>query len=759
HRDTWGRDTSWKWFTNADLEDLEDAPDDELSEAEEQATLHATTAATIEELKEEIKTLHNLETLARAVLRSGDDRKWKELSRLIQDNEYMFDRNGARRKLVIFTEHKDTLTYLKEQITRLFGSSASIVTISGGMGREHRKVAEAQFKQDQSVEILIATDAAGEGINLQRAHLMINYDLPWNPNRLEQRFGRIHRIGQTEICHLWNLVAHETREGQVFQRLLSKLEVENEALSGRVFDVLGTVFEGTSLRDLLIEAIRSDSTNTDANTVRTIETTMDHERLKELLETRALALETLDSTKVQRIRERMERARLERLQPFYIESFFQEAFMHLGGTMRLREQARWQIRHIPVELRRRDRVIGIGTPLLSSYERITFHHDHIEGSHGRVADFVSPGHPLLDTVVDQILERYRELLRRGTILVDRREETTTTTRALVVLEHSIREGFSTEKTPQRVASRQLVTVWIDPDGTVEPAGTVPWLDLDVPAEDEKDVVRTIIDDSWSSTNIESDAISYVAQRVAPEHFLDLETRRVEQVEKTRREVMSRLSKEIAFWDHRAEDLRLAEQAGKVHRNLNSENARRRSEELHARLAERLRDLDNQKVLSSQAPVLRSVSIVVPTALLQMNNNQESETGTPPPLSVDPVARKRIEEVAMEAVAATERDHGFEPHDVSRENRGYDIESRTPDGALRFIEVKGRAAGATEITVTHNEMKYGFNKPDNYYLAIVLVGEDDTVDGPHYVRNPFDRAPMLVETENRIAIEKIINRES
>ncbi|MFW5642493.1 MAG: helicase-related protein [Alkalispirochaeta sp.] len=254
------REHTWQWFTEDDLEDLEDAPDDEVIDAEEQAMLRATTAATIDELREEIKALRRLEAPALGVLRSKEDRKWKELSRLIQDNEYMFDRSGARRKLVIFTEHKDTLVYLTDRLGRLLGSSEPVVTIVGGMTREARRFAEARFKQDQDVQILIATDAAGEGINLQRAHLMINYDLAWNPNRLEQRFGRIHRIGQTEVCHLWNLVARETREGEVFQRLLSKLEVESEALSGRVFDILGTVFEGTALRNLLIEAIRSDGT-------------------------------------------------------------------------------------------------------------------------------------------------------------------------------------------------------------------------------------------------------------------------------------------------------------------------------------------------------------------------------------------------------------------------------------------------------------------------------------------------------------------
>ena len=152
---------------------------------------------------------------------------------------------SPHQKLVIFTEHRDTLNYLESRITTLLGRTEAVVMIHGGMGREERLKAQESFKHDPEVQVLLATDAAGEGINLQRAHLMVNYDLPWNPNRLEQRFGRIHRIGQTEVCHLWNLVAEETREGDVYRKLLEKLEEARKALGGQVFDVLGKLqFEG-----------------------------------------------------------------------------------------------------------------------------------------------------------------------------------------------------------------------------------------------------------------------------------------------------------------------------------------------------------------------------------------------------------------------------------------------------------------------------------------------------------------------------------
>ena len=221
--------------------------------------------------------------------------------------------------------------------------------------------------------MLLATGAAGEGINLQRAR-MVNYDLPWNPNRLEQRFGRIHPIGQTEVCRLWNLVAEETREGDVYRTLLKKLEQARRTLGGQVFDVLGKLqFEGRPLRDLLIEAVRyGDRPEIRARLDQAVEHAVDHPRLQELIEERALAHDVMDSTRVARVREDMERAEARRLQPQYVESLFLAAFAQLGGTLRQREPRRYEVTHVPAPVRNRDRLIGIGEPVLQWYERIVY---------------------------------------------------------------------------------------------------------------------------------------------------------------------------------------------------------------------------------------------------------------------------------------------------------------------------------------------------------------------------------------------------
>jgi SNF2 family DNA or RNA helicase len=307
-----------------ELEDLEDAPENEVEVAQEEVLDQATAARSMVELKAEIETLKGLEVLALEVRRSGTDTKWRELASLLNEiftpktQDKFVAENPApygsgpipkpvpspHQKLVIFTEHRDTLSYLEDRITTLLGRKEAVVIIHGGMGREERMKAQEAFKFDPEVQVLLATDAAGEGINLQRAHLMVNYDLPWNPNRIEQRFGRIHRIGQTEVCHLWNLVAEETREGDVYRQLLEKLENARQALGGQVFDVLGKLqFEGKSLRELLIQAVRyGDQPEVRAYLNTVVDHALNRDELVNLLEDRALAHDVMDASRVQRIR-------------------------------------------------------------------------------------------------------------------------------------------------------------------------------------------------------------------------------------------------------------------------------------------------------------------------------------------------------------------------------------------------------------------------------------------------------------------------
>jgi SNF2 family DNA or RNA helicase len=735
-----------------DVEDLEDAPDNEMEAAEEEVLDQATAARTIDELKAEIATLSRLESLALAVRRSGEDRKWRELASLLGEifspDSVPKERLGAtirvsppvpspRQKLVVFTEHRDTLSYLETRVTTLLGRKDAVVIIHGGMGREERMKAQESFRHDPEVQVLIATDAAGEGINLQRAHLMVNYDLPWNPNRIEQRFGRIHRIGQTEVCHLWNVVAEETREGDVYYTLLKKLEQARQALGGQVFDVLGKIqFEGRPLRELLIEAIRyGERPEIRARLTQAIANAVDTSQLQNLLEERALAHDVMDVSRVARIREDMERAAARRLQPFYIESFFLEAFSQLGGAARQREPRRYEVTHVPAPVRNRDRLIGTGEPVLPRYERIAFEKSLIAPQGEPLAAFVCPGHPLLDATLDLTLDRHRDLLRRGSMLVDERDPGTAP-RVIFYLEHAVQDASVIANGDRRTISKQMLYVELDDAGNARHLHYAPYLDYR-PLRDDEPGVDTLFarpEFFWITRDLEQKALGHAIAEVVPEHLKEVRDRRCAWIEKARAAVKDRLTKEIGYWDHRAEDLKLQEQAGRANARVNSQEARRRADELQGRLQKRMEQLDLEAQVSALPPVALGGLVVVPAGLLAQM------TGKPLPTSAQAVDTQASAARARAVVMEIERSLGFEPIDREFDKLGYDIESReVSTGRLRFLEVKGRISGAATITVTKNEILYSLNKPDDFILAIVEFLDTDS-HRVHYLRRPFQREP-------------------
>ncbi len=740
-----------------DIDDLDEAPDNEVEAAEEGILDQATAARSMAELRIEIETLKGLEGQALAVRRSGADTKWRELASLLAEiftpaaivhrvaeppapygaGPIPPPTPSPHQKLVIFTEHRDTLNYLEQRITTLLGRREAVVIIHGGIGREERLKVQESFKHDPAVQVLLATDAAGEGINLQRAHLMVNYDLPWNPNRLEQRFGRIHRIGQTEVCHLWNLVADDTREGDVYRKLLEKLEQARQALGGQVFDVLGKLeFEGKSLRELLIEAIRhGEKPEVRAYLTTVLDIALDHDHLQNLLEERVLAHDAMDASRVQRIREDMERADARRLQPHYIESFFHEAFRQLGGAARQREPRRYEVTHVPAPVRHRDRLIGIGEPVLPRYERIAFEKALVAPQDQPLAAFVCPGHPLLDAVIDLTLERNRDLLKRGTVLIDERDSGTSP-RVLFYLEHAIQDAGLTRTGERRVVSNRMLYVELAADGTTRHVHYAPYLDYR-PLKTDEPGVNVLLDRpeaQWIAHGLEQRAQGHAVAHVVPEHLAEVRGRKLALIARTEAAVKERLTKEITYWDHRAEELKLQEQAGKPNAKLNSNEARKRADLLQGRLQKRLEDLKLEAQISPLPPVVLGGLLVVPLGLIQAMTGQAATVFTAPVDTQLSAARARA------IVMAIERGLGFDPTDREVEKLGYDIESRIPGtGKLRFIEVKGRVTAAPTITVTRNEILYSLNKPDDFILAIVEFLDGET-HRAHYVRQPFTREP-------------------
>lgn len=736
------QDFPWQFDLPEDPDDLDDLPSDELEAKEETVADQASAATTISELEAEIAILRRLEAMANQVRNSGKDRKWDELSSILQDNELMKSTDGTPEKLIIFTEHRDTLNYLANKIRTLFGREEIVATIHGGMLRDERRKVEMLFKQDKDVRILIATDAAGEGINLQRAHLMVNYDLPWNPNRLEQRFGRIHRIGQTEVCHLWNMVSKETREGAVYQRLFEKLEQERNALGGKVFDILGKVsFDNRSLRELLIEAVRyGNRPETRAKLYQVVDRSLDTKALRKLLAERALTEDTMDVHRVMAIREEMERMEAHKLQPHFIEAFFMEAFRALGGTIRSREPGRYEIINVPYKVRSRDQLIGFGVPVASKYERVCFDKQFCSVPGSPIADQICPGHPLLEAVIDLMREQNADVLKRGSVLIDENDPSENA-RLLFYIEDAIQDGITLPNGTRRIISKQLQFVEMDDAGQAKNAGYAPYLDYRPATEEEAAaVLQYAKGQAWLSQNIEELAVHYAIANIVPVHYGEVKAHKQQMADKIAKAVKERLTCEIQYWDLRAADLKEKEAAGKPNAKLNSINAQRRADDLQARMQRRLHELELEKQVSPCSPVIMGGALIIPLGLLNRL------MGRPNTGALFVVDRAAIETAAMNAVMQREAARGFAPKDVSQQNVGYDIESVIPQSqrhggpCLRFIEVKGRRVGSTTVTVTRNEILTALNKPDEFILAIVEV--DGTRTRMIYLHNPFRSPPDL-----------------
>ncbi len=738
-----------------DLDEYGEYGQEELEELEDQIATGATAAETVEQLRLEVETLERLERQALGVLHSGRDTKWAQLDRIL-DDKLMIDAEGNRRKLIIFTEPKDTLLYLLNKIRARLGRPDAVAAIHGAVRREERRKLVERFMADRDLLVLVANDAAGEGVNLQRGHLMVNYDLPWNPNRIEQRFGRIHRIGQTEVCHLWNLVAANTREGEVYARLLEKLEAAREALGGRVYDVLGELFEGTALKALLFEAIQyGEREEVKARLFRKVDGAADQGYLMRLLQRRALTNDTMPEARVEEIRLEMERAEAQRLQPCHVQSFFIEAFQHLGGRLKRREEGRWEITHVPAVLRERDRQIGVGAAIQRRYERICFEKDRINRQ--PVAAFICPGHPLLEAVISIVRERYGSLMRQGAVLVDETDPGEEFS-AVVLLEHSVQDARPTATGRPHIISEKLQFATVRQDGSVIDAGTAPHLNLRPARPEEAALFADRSTETWLRSDFERTAIEFATAELARAHVAEVRARRLPEIDKVEREVQVRLKKEINHWDARAFELKEQERAGQKTR-LSWQNAERRAEDLAERLKRRMTLLEQERFISSRPPRVRGGMFVLPRGLIEARvRDQEGISPVRAGFSADPVARRAIELAAMEAVMAAELALGNTPSDVSAQKIGYDIASYDPRARrLRFIEVKGRASGADTVTITRQEIITSLHEPEKFILAVVEVS-DGLASEPRYVPGALDqREPPFDQTAIQFNLKRLLER--
>lgn len=507
---------------------------------------------------------------------------------------------------------------------------------------------------------------------------MINYDIPWNPNRLEQRMGRIHRYGQEKEVYVYNLVAEDTREGGVLAALFRKLGNIQAALgSERVFDVVGDVPPGVSLKDLIVDAVANRRTLDEI--IATLERVPDEEVIRRVREAplEALATRHLD---LQGVLGEERRARESRLVPEYIERFFERANTFLGLRAERRRDGLWRLERVPFELRQVAKEHGWG-PLFEQYLKIAFDK---RTARQQGAEFVAPGHPLLEVIVERLLTLGAPDLARGAIFADpdgRRDG------LLWFLQVELRDGTDA------IAGQRLVCVR-QPAGAPADLRLVPpailWDLCPLPGGEAPDVP------------VDEGAVLAFAVDAALEPFRrELLAERQRQAAVKRKYGLRSLDQLLLESEAKLLDYATRRAKGEDIPEPTIQHEERVKEDLLAKRRRLEEALRLETTLAPAEPRLIGVARVVPADAAGLGLTEDPE----------------IEAIGMRVALAYERAQGRSPEDVSSENLGYDLRSTAPDGAVRYIEVKARARTGA-IALTPNEWLMAQRLGREYRLYVV-----------------------------------------
>jgi superfamily II DNA or RNA helicase len=675
-----------------DEDALEDAEEIERLRQEEELVERLTAAETREELQAEISQLEELIRLAKQAERREIERKLEELRTVMEEERI----RQTGEKLLIFTESRETLDYLVEKL-KAWGYS--VVALHGGMNLDARIRAEHEFREQ--AQVMVSTEAGGEGINLQFCSLMVNYDIPWNPNRLEQRMGRIHRYGQTKEVHIYNLVALDTREGKVLDALFRKLAQIQEALgSDRVFDVIGEVLPGRSLKELIVEAIANRRTLDEI--IREIEAVPNQEAVERV---RQVALEGLAMRHIdlQRVLGEERMARENRLVPEYIKKFFERACRLLGISLEQRADGLWRVPHVPYELRNLPRSFKDRYgEVFSSYSKIAF-----EKSQARLSQaiFIAPGHPLLEAIIEQLFARYASDLRRGAFFADPDSKLEG---FLWFLEAEIRDGRN------EIAGKRLFAIYQPIRGEwrlIHPA--ILW-DLKPLTPEESGALPAA-----PISLDEGQAVAFTIQTALEGYRQELQARRERDAVIKRKYGLRSLEQLILDSEAKLIDYETRRAQGENIPEPTVQNEQRRKEELEERKRALEETIQREVSLSPATPRILGVARVIPAQLVD---------GVAKEMHSDP----EIEAIGMEIAMRHERADGRTPEDLSKQNLGFDIRSIAGDGKVRYIEVKARARTGA-IALTPNEWLMAQRLGDDYWLYVVEnAATEPTL---HRIQNP------------------------
>ena len=672
------------------FEETEDMSEEERWK-EEELWETLSVAENREELEIEITTLKELIKQAIVVINKEVEVK------LIQLKDTMTDlgRRFPNRKILIFTESKDTLNYLEKKINSW---GYSINTIHGGMPLEDRVQAETIFKNQ--TQIMVATEAAGEGINLHFCHLMINYDLPWNPNRLEQRMGRVHRYGQQFEVFVFNLVAADTREGQIMIKLFQKLnEIKSIMKSDKVFDVISEILYGKNLAQLLLDAAANARDQDEI--LKELDFTVDEKYIAEIRENlgESLATKYMDYT---RLKEMRAKARENRLIPEYTEALFKKAFTKAEGKMRNRADGFTSIDSIPYEIKSiaNEDIFkkSFGT-LLKSYTKITF--DKEIGFKHQDADFVTFGHPLFEVMLEWIDRNFSFEMQKGSTFIDpdgRLEG------YIIFHEGEIKDGTD------GIAGKKLFAHYVNSKtNQIEPISTTIIWDL---IESDEKISQSGINIEQIKENVLTNVIQSLEK-----YNLELDKERKRQSEIKQKYGVQSLRKLIVDLDNDMVELQIRKEKGdNVDLAIRNKRDRKRKYEENKKELESL--IEKEQSLTMSMPVFLGIISVMPSVTVSDDMHR------------DPA----VEEAGMRVTIEYERNQGRTPEDVSKENLGFDIRSVDENGNFRYIEVKARA-GIGSVALTTNEWFKALHLGDDFYLYVVWNAERDPDTKPLIIRNP------------------------
>jgi superfamily II DNA or RNA helicase len=674
----------------------------EAHELAEEEALEGVIAVSLSQLLIERGKVQQLVGLAERVFAKGEESKFEKLRELLRDDQF------AGEKVIIFTEHRDTLTFLLRRFEGL-GFTGRVAQIHGGMDFREREAQVEFFRKplsDGGAQYLVCTDAAGEGINLQFAWLMINYDIPWNPARLEQRMGRIHRYGQKrDPVVILNLVAGGTREGRVLKTLLEKLErIRKELRSDKVFDVVGRLFEGVSLREYLERVTESEEGAERA--AKDLDGRLTKEQVEAIQaaerqiygaggDVRAHLDELKGALAIEEFR---------RLLPGYVIRFLEKACPRLGIEIEGDRDGRFSLRSV------RPAALDSLLPLMESYPESARGQFSVHRPERKEdAIFLHPGEPVFERLRAMVLEQFSAMARKGGVFIDPTATQPYLFHVAVVTVKRRADSRIPGLEREEVLEQRLVAMRQDVDGAIQVLPVEHLLLLKggdgiAPAA----IGLVAVASSLVTAGLEH-AHKQIAGPLADEKRAESIANRDSDELFVRRGFDYQDSELAAARSRHTEKARAGDPAASKEVSLIRERQRQLAAQRDGALA-RLRRLPD--LIHADEPTLLAHALVVPSSRPEDRKHRDDA----------------IEAIAMQLAIAYEQAQGANVKNVSKPHLslaaglgpcpGFDLHSLRSAGETRAIEVKGRA-GVGEIELTENEWARACNERDRYWLYVAF----------------------------------------